>query len=87
MRSEPLAVSSAAKAWSRATGVPEPFDKQFLRALQLNFGQRLGSLVFLQRTFGLTDRGFEQTLFDAVERRPFLDQIAFLEGDLLQITR
>ena len=36
--------------------------QQFLGALQLNFGQGLRGLVFLQGTFGLSDGSLEQTL-------------------------
>jgi hypothetical protein len=40
----------------------------------------------LQGTLGLLDRGFEQILFDAIERGTLIDEIALLEEDRLQVT-
>jgi hypothetical protein len=34
----------------------------------------------------LLDRGFEQILFDAIERGALIDEIALLEQDSLQVT-
>jgi hypothetical protein len=43
-------------------------------------------LAGLQLALGLLDRCLEQAFFDAVERLAFLDQVAFLEQDRLQVT-
>ena len=65
---------------------PGSLPQQFLGALQLSFGQGLRGLVFRQGTFSLSDGSLEQPLFDAVERRSFLDEIALLERNFLEIS-
>jgi hypothetical protein len=60
--------------------------EQFLRSLELNFAQGLPCLASLERSFGRSNRCLEQSLLDAVERRAFLDQVAFLEKILFEIS-
>ena len=55
--------------------------------LQLNLGQNLGRLASLDCGFSRRDRCLEEPFLDAIERRAFLDQVAFLEQDLLEISR
>ena len=61
--------------------------EQFLRPPQLKLGQDLGRLASLDCGLGYSDRRLEQSFLDTVERRAFLDQVAFLEEDLLEISR
>ena len=61
--------------------------EQFLSPPQLKFGQHLGCLASLDCSLRRRDRRLEQSFLDAVERCAFLDQVAFLEEDLFEISR
>src|SRR5262249_19937392 len=54
---------------------------------QLDLGESPRPPAALERALRLLDRGLKQAGLDAVERRAFLDQVAFLEQDLFEITR
>jgi hypothetical protein len=59
--------------------------KELLLPLPVLHRELVLGLAGLQSALGLLDRCLKQAFFDAVERLPLVDQIAFLEKDRLQV--
>src|ERR1700747_1609584 len=60
--------------------------KQFVLAFSGLYRQLVLRVARLQRASRLLDRRVEHTLSDAIERGAFVDEIALLEEDRLQVT-